>query len=290
MIRKGSGTDIPFQLGCRCFELVGVPDHIKVPKINLPVHVDILFRDKPKNSTSIHAKLLAPDHVTITNFADVPTQVNIEETVVIYPTQDAGTFFDLQPPELSQLKRLILIDAPWKKAAVMVKHPALESVRKIKLASPPSTSKFWRYHSQGAGCISTIEALKCILLEFSQATKDSTSSTESSYDPLMYFFNLQALEIEAYHAQNQIDDSLLPMNEHRKAQMRSSRNQVDKGKRLHQEFLDHKRDQQADIHVEERCFNCREFGHKAQECPNPCRYCHETGHWNRQCTKRQKKD
>ena len=49
----------------------------------------------------------------------------------------------------------ILIDR--KKSKAIVQHPNLASLPHVCLSAPPEKSKFWRYHSAGNGCISSIE-------------------------------------------------------------------------------------------------------------------------------------
>lgn len=59
---------------------------------------------------------------------------------------------------------LVVIDAPWRRAQVLRKHPRLAALRSVRLAAPPA-SRFWRYHAEGPGCVSTIEALGAIVRE-----------------------------------------------------------------------------------------------------------------------------
>lgn len=150
-----------------CCLTIGKPQDVAVPSLTLPLQVHIWFQDKVKKSTAPHAKILAPHNVEIIQYplettqADgepaAPLMYTREDTVVVYPSYESETLADLTAEDLQKLKTLVFIDCPWQKAPAILQDPALANVRCVKLAKPPLESNFWRYHTAGKGCVSTIE-------------------------------------------------------------------------------------------------------------------------------------
>ena len=72
------------------------PAGVRVPLVDLPVKVDILFQDAPSKSSGIHARVLAPGDVRVIPRTDeqagnVPAY-DQATTVLVYPSEDATTF------------------------------------------------------------------------------------------------------------------------------------------------------------------------------------------------------
>ncbi|CAE7529308.1 rplI, partial [Symbiodinium pilosum] len=187
-----------------CCTPLGVPEGVTIPRARLPfARCDIIFDDAPKKATSIHAKVLAPEQVRLIDLFTTEANTNrtlsrpggntlkadsgdakgdlhsptavIREipeydphiTLVLFPDDSSGTFeqvaseWDFGPPDRLTL---VVIDSPWKRAQVLRKHPRLAKLRSIRLGHPPP-SRFWRYHSEGTGCVSTVEALAALAKE-----------------------------------------------------------------------------------------------------------------------------
>ena len=72
----------------------------------------------------------------------------------------------------------VVIDSPWKRAQVLRKHPSLANLKSIRLGRPPE-SRFWRYHAEGTGCVSTVEAMAALNREVKPAEES---------DHLLFFF------------------------------------------------------------------------------------------------------
>lgn len=148
----------------KCFVPVGVPSDVSVPLLTLPVKLHIWFQDKLKKSTAPHAKVLAHNDVEIINWPlseqhQQSLKYHRDEVLVVYPTYDAEVLPEMTCQDLEQVTTLVFIDCPWQKAPVILQDPKLVGLRRVKLASPPTQSKFWRYHQAGAGCVSTIEGI-----------------------------------------------------------------------------------------------------------------------------------
>ncbi|RHY27603.1 hypothetical protein DYB32_007655 [Aphanomyces invadans] len=284
-----------------CYLPIGAPLTVEVPRIRLPLQVDILFQDKQKKSTAPHGKVVAPDDIAIIPYPfpeESRPQYDAKEAVVVYPSIDAYVIDELE--DLDSLKTLIFIDTPWQKAPTVLNDPALSHLRCVKLARPPLESKYWRYHSSGKGCISTIEAVHLLLVEYvaakaQRAVASMTTvapATPSCLDPLLFFFHLVHDHIMHTHKtdpKRQIDRA--PMSEAEKERQRLMRSQKEAGrKRKLENKLAFKAQIAAEVEAgaadawpKKKCFNCGARTHQARECLDVCRYCKVEVHFNGDC-------
>jgi hypothetical protein len=147
-----------------------------------------------KKSTAVHGKIIAPEDVHIISFPfkDHLPSYDAASTVVVYPSDDAMVLTQLDKNQLAALKTLVFIDCPWQKAPSILSHHSLSHLRRVKLARPPVHSKFWRYHSRGEGCLSTIEAVHGMLKEYIEviAMTECKRYSQGVEDDLLFFFHL----------------------------------------------------------------------------------------------------
>ena len=177
-----------------CCKSVGTPVGVHVPTVRLPFgRCDIIFNDKPSSSTGIHAKILAPTQVRLIDLytkedfearrvrcavggepSDTGAQTatirevpdyDAQSTVVLFPDERSCPFdaIDADMVPLSEMV-MVVIDATWRRAQHLRTLPQLANLRSVRLKAPPQ-SRFWRYHSNGPGCLSTIEALAALARE-----------------------------------------------------------------------------------------------------------------------------
>ncbi|KAI9923272.1 hypothetical protein PsorP6_000254 [Peronosclerospora sorghi] len=286
----------------KCNIPLGVPKNVTVPSLVLPLRVHVWFQDKIKKSTAPHAKVLAPQDVEIIPYPPASDTVlpryTRDNAVIVYPSFKAITMDEINVDELRDIRTLIFIDCPWQKAPVIMTHPAIANLRYVKLARPPKESKFWRYHNAGAGCVSTIEAIQMMLEEYTAAMKKARTSLPERYEAarlpdLLFFFKLQFTRIVEHLENEAYPGRKLPMDADEKERRRLLYNQKEKGK---QRRLENK--QQAwtarsnAIQSGEglplkrhhlRCFNCKKDDHYSKDCPHPCRYCKQIGHFSAKC-------
>lgn len=158
-------------------------------------------------STSVHAKLIAPDDVSIINYdrsqggipysnnnstheecqakTERPSNCPIDwsRSVVLFPSADS------KPVELidwSQVKQLVLLDGTWQQAKAMCTAcPVLAALPKVHLTTEHETA-FWRYQHIGPHCLSTIEAIHQFYREY--AKHQGTGQSPEHFDGLLYFF------------------------------------------------------------------------------------------------------
>lgn len=216
-----------------CCTPLGVPDGVAVPTARLPFRrCEVIFDDAAKKATSIHAKVLVPAQVRIVDLftnessanrtpsrrgppalsSDCPGAAECESldtsvvreipeydprtTVVLFPDEGSVTYGEalsqgvVAPPADATL---VIIDAPWRRAQTLRKHPRLAHLRSVRLHQPPP-SHFWRYHAEGAGCVSTIEALAAFARELRPCDSAEGACLE---DPLLFFFVRQFAHIVA---------------------------------------------------------------------------------------------
>lgn len=180
------GTSAMFYCPYCCAPL-GVPEGVTVPRPRLPfARCDIIFDDAPKKATSIHAKVLVPNQVRLIDLftgaansnrtlsrpaggssvsdsgecgvlREIP-EYDPASSVILFPDDSSTTFNEFVAAEGTpsvDIVTLIIIDSPWRKAQILRKHPRLAHLRSVRLERPPP-SHFWRYHSEGTGCVSSV--------------------------------------------------------------------------------------------------------------------------------------
>lgn len=163
---------------------------------------DVIFDDAAKKATSMHAKVLAPDQVRLVDLhthdgssnrtlsrctqstestgAGVVREVpdyDPRTTWVLFPDEGSSTFAEAlaadglrSPGEVT----IVAIDSPWRRAKALRQHPNIARLRSVRLARPPP-SNFWRYHAEGEGCVSTVEALAQLAREARDADVQRTA-------------------------------------------------------------------------------------------------------------------
>ncbi|RLN96036.1 hypothetical protein BBJ28_00020406 [Nothophytophthora sp. Chile5] len=294
----------------KCYIPLGVPEDAAVPTLTLPLQVHVWFQDKVKKSTAPHAKVLAPRDVEIipyppVNGSDVLPTYTREDAVVVYPSFESETLDKITVEELRTIRTLVFIDCPWQKAAAIMMDPAISSLRCVKLAQPPQESNFWRYHKAGAGCVSTIEAIKLMLEEYTSAATRAgitlpAGSETAQLSDLLFFFNLQFTRIVEHFENEGNPNRKPPMEADEKERRRIMYDQKEAGKKRRLEAKQKEWEERVkaleageDPPVTERgkrqrrCFNCKQGDHESKDCPHPCRYCKKPGHFSAECPMKQ---
>ncbi|KAL4138821.1 hypothetical protein KRP22_002499 [Phytophthora ramorum] len=290
----------------KCNIPLGVPQSVTVPVLKLPLQVHVWFQDKIKKSTAPHAKVLAPQDVEIIPYPpakdkDALLSYTRETAVVVYPSFEAETLEEIKAEELRDIRTLIFIDCPWQKAPVIMTDPAIANLRHVKLAQPPKESNFWRYHKAGAGCVSTIEAIQLMLEEYTVAAKKAeiTLPEVSKLSDLLFFFKLQFKRIVEQFEDESNPDRKPPMEADEKERRRLMYSQKEAGKkrRIENKLQAWEARSKAVQTGEKppvalnkrhrRCYNCKKDDHHSKDCPQPCRYCKQLGHFSANCSMKQ---
>eukprot|EP00933_Yihiella_yeosuensis_P060260 TRINITY_DN6257_c0_g2_i1.p1 TRINITY_DN6257_c0_g2~~TRINITY_DN6257_c0_g2_i1.p1 ORF type:complete len:358 (-),score=44.60 TRINITY_DN6257_c0_g2_i1:27-1055(-) len=165
------------------------------------------------------------------------------KTVVLFPDDNSVLFSEVSASSdmasSAEEITLVLIDSPWRRAQSLRRHPRLAHLRSVRLGSPPP-SRFWRYHSEGIGCVSTVEALAAMVREVSppESTACQTGSQGDLRpsldpllaDPLLFFFVRQFAYIS--EIQRSAGRTERPMDASAKQRRSAAQRQSQRNKRL----------------------------------------------------------
>ncbi|CAM9358439.1 unnamed protein product [Phaeothamnion confervicola] len=182
-----------------------------LPRVHLPLEVHVLLEEERKRSTGLQVAVLAPDSARVLEWPeDIPIGEYGAETVVLYPSDSSVTWGALRPEELAAVRRILLLDCRWQRGRAIANSPKLAGVRHIRIEQPPEHSRFWRWHSSGPGCLSSLEACYCILKEYQLATGGGMATSAPSMpmsgspkpplEALLYLFVAQWQAIRSANA------------------------------------------------------------------------------------------
>lgn len=117
---------------------------------------------------------------------------------------------------VEKIDRLIVLDLKWSKQSGK-SDSRFRSFRRVHLDSPPDQSHFWRWHSEGNGMLSTIEAIYFATVE---ATRDWNVSDRRRLIHVMWLFACQHAIVKK---KSELEDRSAPFSEEAKLQQRSLR-------------------------------------------------------------------
>lgn len=92
-----------------------VPVGEGLPTLELPVDVLVIRHPKEKRSKSsvIPSKIIAPSNVEILHTIEVPDSYITEDTVLMFPSDEAIEINKMEECDLKKIKKVILIDSTW---------------------------------------------------------------------------------------------------------------------------------------------------------------------------------
>ncbi|KAF4071774.1 hypothetical protein AMELA_G00266530 [Ameiurus melas] len=177
-----------------CCCLVGLNPHL-IPKVELPVKIDIIKHPNETDgkSTAVHAKLIAPDHVSIYTYPCIP-ELNTHNVVLVFPGPDSMTVQELADyikntehtqEDTRPVQRVIFIDSTWNQTTKIISDERLQDLPRVELKSRKTC--FWR-HQRGSPdtYLATIEAIYYFLKEFHVHCLGREYRGE--YDNLLFFY------------------------------------------------------------------------------------------------------
>lgn len=172
----------------------------KVPQIALPIKIKIIKHCQEANSksTSIQAKLLAPNDIEIVDYnhgriAELVECFDDINTVILFPSEKAT---DLHSYDSTRIKTALFIDGTWNQARSIANRFSKATFVKISRL-PCEGTVFWRYQSLGRHALSTIEAIYYFLKEIGRSEDSQLDNTLWFYS---YFYNL----IQSYYQNNRL--------------------------------------------------------------------------------------
>ncbi|KAI1720909.1 DTW domain-containing protein [Ditylenchus destructor] len=172
-----------------------------VPKIKLPVQIDVIKHQGEKNSksTAIHCCLLAPESTRIFDrFMDIPDYSNtasssqdpVGSTVLVYPSKNAESIEEYVLAN-GPIGRLVFVDGTWYNVKTVRNLPQLAGLPCVKLKM--YTTDYWRpQKGLSAEYLATIEAIFYALSESFKANKSLAKSDEiiagTDLDTVLFWF------------------------------------------------------------------------------------------------------
>ncbi|GBG61783.1 hypothetical protein CBR_g23742 [Chara braunii] len=165
-----------------CLELV--IDQALVPRLQLPFDIDILFHveERKSMSTAVHVAVLAPNNVRIVQSDNIP-YYDTSSTVVLFPSSESVAHQQL-PDEA--IKKVVIIDAKWKKAGTVAADPRLAGLKKVHVES--AKTSFWRYHTRGV-CSEGLSTVEAVFFLCKQRHVSFLGESDCHcYDDLLFFF------------------------------------------------------------------------------------------------------
>nr|XP_046204340.1 tRNA-uridine aminocarboxypropyltransferase 1-like [Oncorhynchus gorbuscha] len=209
-----------------CCSLVGVSQQ-EIPSVKLPIKIDIIKHPSEVDgkSTAIHAKILAPDDVTIYTYPCIPEyEDDTDKVVLVFPgpgsvsveemtwrlqnlavmkgyTAGGGTHIrshthrreggeagiegQTETPGACPLQRVVFIDSTWNQTTRIITDERLQALLRVELKTRKTC--FWR-HQKGSPdtYLATIEAVYYFLKDYQELCLRQEYTGQ--YDNLMYFY------------------------------------------------------------------------------------------------------
>jgi len=179
-----------------------LPSCLHNNSLNLPFNLDIILDDRRASATGLHAVALlnninnstidqssnSVQLIDVANNDEIPRYSNQNDTYLLFPSP--GESIPLESVS-SKVKTLVVLDCKWTKSSICRKNNDLSLLQKVHLSNPPKQSFYWRWHNEGPGMISTIEAIYYAAFEVLQKKNSTISqSTVTTNDQLEYTNNL----------------------------------------------------------------------------------------------------
>lgn len=135
----------------------------------------------------------------------------LRNTYVLFPEKGSVPI-----SSVGKIDRLIVLDIKWSRKSGTA-DARFSSLPRVHLDSPPPHSHFWRWHSEGEGMLSTIEAIYFAAME---ATKGWSNAQQERLIHIMWLF---ALQHSVINKRSQQEKRTVPFSEDGKSQRRGLR-------------------------------------------------------------------
>eukprot|EP00128_Syssomonas_multiformis_P013923 Colp12_sorted_trinity150504_noHs@12529 len=167
----------------KCFCPVG--DATGVPNMKLPLKCDIIKHrgEKSSKSTAIHARVLAPNDVTIYDYpGDIPEYPDDGKTVLLFPSKDAVDLSEIDP---RTVERVVFIDSTWQQAGGVLRAPQLQHLKRVRIRV--ERTRFWRVQNLDPFNLATVEAIYYLYRHYAEDF-ECGGNYDGRYDDLLYYF------------------------------------------------------------------------------------------------------
>ncbi|XP_076035843.1 tRNA-uridine aminocarboxypropyltransferase 1 [Oratosquilla oratoria] len=176
----------------------------KIPQLELPCMVDIIKHPKEIDgkSTAAHAAIIAPKHVQIYTYPNIPEYSASNKVILAFPSNEAiklDQFLDTisnteetseKEPSTKKAKilpfeKVVFIDCTWNQTKRIYCDERIKGLQCVKLTS--QNTLFWRYQKgKPKTYLATIEAIYYFMVEIH--TKILKLPYTHQYDNLLFFF------------------------------------------------------------------------------------------------------
>ncbi|KAK3839957.1 MAG: DTW domain-containing protein [Linnemannia gamsii] len=176
----------------RCLKTVGCPEGA-IPQLKLPIKLDVIKHEQERDgkSTALHAKILAPDHVEVYAWKDMPKYENVDRLLLLFPSPGAKQLSEIDP---ASFDKLVVIDGTWEQANKMSRSDSpLLRMKRVTIA--PHETLFWRHQKKASDHLATIEAIYYFLREYHETylTAEWIDSHQlgpytNQFDDMLWFY------------------------------------------------------------------------------------------------------
>ncbi|CAI8001596.1 tRNA-uridine aminocarboxypropyltransferase 1 [Geodia barretti] len=178
-----------------CFQFLPNIDPTSIPRISLPVPVDIIkhSQEVQGKSTATHAVMLAPDNVSIHTYPSLPPFSDPNKCLLVFPREGAlsvsewvrqnGTETAGGGMDWRQVERVVFIDSTWIQTRKILKD--VDHLPCVVLTN--EETHFWRPQTKTTSHLATIEAI----YYFFRETCQPPEAYKGEYDNLLYFYAYQ---------------------------------------------------------------------------------------------------
>jgi hypothetical protein len=171
--------------------------------------------DQRATATGLHALALLGNQVSLMDVKrgdPIPDYSTTAQTYLLFPSLDSVTM-----SSVNDISTLVVLDCKWTKTSLS--SSSLSHLPRVHLSSPPLESHFWRSHTAGEKCLSTIEAIYYAALE---------RDHNDEFINLLWLFALQRAAIQARGLWKDRKD--FPFTQVGKEEQRAYRRQKHNGK------------------------------------------------------------
>jgi DTW domain-containing protein YfiP len=205
-----------------CLEVCRPQSH--PPPLNLPIKVYVILHpgETRGKSTSLAASTISPN-ITVITYPNVPEHLSPEDTVVLYPsdqavgveelfgdTADGGNTTGSASGGHTQFKNVVFIDSTWRQSRQIARDERVKAFKHVRIRS--RVSLFWRFQDNDPSYLATVEAIYYFLREFVTAANRAAApvkalegDVEQTYyhgevDDLMYYYVHQYITIQRQYS------------------------------------------------------------------------------------------
>jgi hypothetical protein len=161
-----------------CYDcLVVCHPEVHPPPLALPIDVTVVYHpgEHHSKSTSLPVSTIAPNHIRIVRYPDIPQGLSPADTLVLYPSASSCTLDSID--NLAQYRHVVFVDSTWQQSKKIARDPRVTAFRHVRIQQRESL--FWRFQDKDPSYLATAEAMYYFLRELMSAiNKKKARDTE----------------------------------------------------------------------------------------------------------------